>query len=44
MTQTMQRDLFPPEPAPAPPAAGLFAEVVFDRPLDHPFTYAVATG
>ena len=26
---------------PAPPIAGLFADVVFDRPLDHAFTYAV---
>jgi primosomal protein N' (replication factor Y) len=41
MTQTIQRDLFAPEDAPAPPAAGLFADVVFDRPLDHAFTYAV---
>jgi primosomal protein N' (replication factor Y) len=38
----MQRDLFPAEaPAAAPPAEGLFADVVFDRPLDHAFTYAV---
>jgi primosomal protein N' (replication factor Y) len=37
----MQPDLFPNE-APRPtPTAGLFAEVVFDRPLDHAFTYAV---
>ncbi len=37
----MQRDLFgEPEPAPVQPA-GLFAEVVFDRPLDHAYTYAV---
>jgi primosomal protein N' (replication factor Y) len=41
MTQTMQRDLFTPDELPAPPAAGLFADVVFDRPLDHAFTYAV---
>jgi primosomal protein N' (replication factor Y) len=27
--------------AEAPPASGLFAEVVFDRPLDHAYTYAV---
>src|SRR5947209_17428716 len=41
MIQTMQRDLFTdPDPAP-PPATGLFAEVVFDRPLDHAYTYAV---
>jgi primosomal protein N' (replication factor Y) len=37
----MQRELFTPE-APVPEqAAGLFADVVFDRPLDHAFTYAV---
>jgi primosomal protein N' (replication factor Y) len=42
----MQRDLFvtdtPPEPAPS--QAGLFADVVFDRPLDHAYTYAVGEG
>src|SRR5438270_11644531 len=37
----MQRDLFTPEALPAQ-AAGLFADVVFDRPLDHAFTYAVS--
>src|SRR5438105_570520 len=39
---TTQRDLFG-EPAAPPPAqaTGLFAEVVFDRPLDHAYTYAV---
>src|SRR5690349_4756782 len=36
----MQRDLFPSEPAPTT-QAGLFVDVVFDRPLDHAFTYAV---
>src|SRR5947209_13749821 len=36
----MQRDLFTPEEATAQ-AAGLFADIVFDRPLDHAFTYAV---
>jgi len=50
VTTTMQRDLFgvptePQAPVPAtPPATGLFAEVVFDRPLDHAFTYAVGDG
>jgi primosomal protein N' (replication factor Y) len=40
----MQRELFAPqEPAPEQ-AAGLFADVVFDRPLDHAFTYAVGAG
>jgi primosomal protein N' (replication factor Y) len=37
----MQRDLFTPEEAPPVQAAGLFADVVFDRPLDHAYTYAV---
>ncbi len=37
----MQRDLFSPEASAAGPTAGLFADVVFDRPLDHAFTYAV---
>jgi primosomal protein N' (replication factor Y) (superfamily II helicase) len=41
MTQTMQRDLFGPEEAAAEQTASLFADVVFDRPLDHAFTYAV---
>ena len=40
MTPTMQRDLFTPKEAPRS-AASLFADVVFDRPLDHAFTYAV---
>ncbi len=37
----MQRNLFPTEPPP-PTTAGLFVDVVFDRPLDHAFTYAVS--
>src|ERR1700681_2087550 len=37
----MQPDLFHSGTDPVPQAAGLFADVVFDRPLDHPFTYAV---
>jgi primosomal protein N' (replication factor Y) len=41
MTQTIQRDLFAPQDEPAPPTSGPFADVVFDRPLDHAFTYAV---
>ena len=40
MTQTMQRDLFTTEDA-TPQTAGVFADIVFDRPLDHAFTYAV---
>src|SRR5215475_4559383 len=38
---TMQRDLFNSGATPAPPTSGLFAEVVFDRPLDTAYTYAV---
>ncbi|HEY1377572.1 MAG TPA: primosomal protein N', partial [Gemmataceae bacterium] len=34
-------DLFGTIPADQPPAAGLFADVVFDRPLDSAYTYAV---
>ncbi|HTU21505.1 MAG TPA: primosomal protein N' [Gemmataceae bacterium] len=41
MSYTMQRDLFSPETT-TEQTTGLFADVVFDRPLDHPFTYAVA--
>jgi primosomal protein N' (replication factor Y) len=37
----MTADLFGPNDAPAPPPATLFADVVFDRPLDHAYTYAV---
>jgi primosomal protein N' (replication factor Y) len=37
----MQRDLFASDAPPPPPAAGLFADIVFDRPLDHAYTYAV---
>jgi primosomal protein N' (replication factor Y) len=37
----MQRELFATEARAPEQAAGLFAEVVFDRPLDHAFTYAV---
>src|SRR5262245_35254608 len=41
MTQTMQRELFevPPEEPTATP--GLFADVVFDRPLEQSYTYAI---
>ncbi len=41
MTPNLQRDLFPPESAASEQTAGLFADVVFDRPFDHAFTYAV---
>src|SRR6266849_6256760 len=37
----MQPNLFVEADAPAAQAAGLFAEIVFDRPLDHAYTYAV---
>jgi primosomal protein N' (replication factor Y) len=36
----MTADLFGP-PTDETPATGLFAEIVFDRPLDHAYTYAV---
>ena len=29
------------EPVPTGPFSGLFADIVFDRPLDHAFTYAI---
>ena len=38
--QSVQRDLFGGGTA-EPPISGIFADVVFDRPLDHAFTYAV---
>jgi primosomal protein N' (replication factor Y) len=41
MTQATQRDLFGPVEAPPASRAGLFAEIVFDRPLDHAYSYAV---
>jgi primosomal protein N' (replication factor Y) len=41
MKQATQRDLFGPIEAPPPPRTGLFAEIVFDRPLDHAYSYAV---
>jgi primosomal protein N' (replication factor Y) len=40
----MQRELFAPETPEAEQAAGPFADVVFDRPLDHAFSYAVGEG
>jgi primosomal protein N' (replication factor Y) len=41
VTTIMQRNLFDEPAAPQGPATGLFAEVVFNRPLDHAYTYAV---
>lgn len=44
MNDTIQPSLFS-EPEPAPlPLSGEFAEIVFDRPLDHAYTYAVPQG
>jgi primosomal protein N' (replication factor Y) (superfamily II helicase) len=40
VTQSVQRDLFGAE-EPLPQASGWFADVVFDRPLDHAYTYAI---
>jgi primosomal protein N' (replication factor Y) len=44
MTTTVQRELFEGQTLPPAQQAGLFAEVVFDRPLDHAYTYAVPDG
>ena len=41
VTPNTQPDLFDPAESIAPAVVGLFAEVVFDRPLDHPYTYGV---
>src|SRR5947208_5447817 len=41
MTRTTQPNLFDDPAAPAAPTAGLFADVVFDRPLDQAYSYAV---
>ena len=39
--QPVQRELFGESGEAALPSTGLFAEIVFDRPLDHAYTYAV---
>ncbi len=39
MSQVTQRELF--DAPPSEPLTGLFVDVVFDRPLDHAYTYAV---
>ena len=44
MAETTQPNLFGDTREPEPAASGLFAEVVFDRPLDHAYTYAVRGG
>src|SRR5262249_39572868 len=42
MSDTIQGQLFAkPARAAVVPATGLYAEIVFDRPLDHAYTYAV---
>src|SRR5580698_10361209 len=41
MSTAVTAGLFGPDPAEEPAATGLFAEIVFDRPLDHAYTYAV---
>ena len=45
MTAPVASNLFgEPDPAPAQPSSGLFADIVFDRPVDHAFTSAVPIG
>jgi primosomal protein N' (replication factor Y) (superfamily II helicase) len=39
-----QGQLFDDAAAPSVPANGLFAEIVFDRPLDHAYSYSVPPG
>src|SRR5437870_1893773 len=41
VTDTTQRDLFGNVEASSPQSTGLFADVIFDRPLDHAYSYAV---
>jgi primosomal protein N' (replication factor Y) len=41
VTQISQLNLFGDPVAPAAPETGLFADVVFDRPLDHAYSYRV---
>src|SRR5437870_6041892 len=41
VVRTTQRDLFNDADAGPVQSEGLLAEVVFDRPLDHAYTYAV---
>jgi primosomal protein N' (replication factor Y) (superfamily II helicase) len=44
VTQSMQRDLFGEARPERSQQADLFAEIVFDRPLDHAYTYAVPSA
>ena len=41
MNDQPQRDLFGEIDPPPPTQAGMFADIVFDRPLDQPYTYLV---
>jgi primosomal protein N' (replication factor Y) len=40
-SQAIQPELFTPLPSAPPQNGGLFAQIVFDRPLDHAYTYRV---
>src|SRR5437763_524166 len=40
----VQHDLFDAGATPPVQATGLFADIVFDRPLDHAYTYHVPAG
>ena len=44
MSETTQPNLFAEAEQPQTPLSGLYAEIVFDRPLDHAYTYAVPAG
>src|SRR3954467_3035615 len=41
VSETTQPNLFGEAEQPQTPLSGQFAEIVFDRPLDHAYTYAV---
>src|SRR5579871_2611800 len=41
VTTSLQPELFPQPTVEAAPAADAFADIVFDRPLDHAYSYAV---
>src|SRR4051794_26977321 len=42
MTPTSQADLFSSAASTVEPTVAVYADVVFDRPLDHAYTYAVS--
>src|SRR5207244_13635213 len=44
VSDNIQGQLFEEAPPAPEPATGLFAEVVFDRPLDHAYSYSVPAG